>query len=77
MAATAVLTPSGSSFPVSARFRPRPASTFSLKIGVGERSGPVKTTRRTEFDPTSTTAIYVPADGSAVDPVDTGARAMR
>ena len=39
-AASAVAIASGASRPVDCTWRPRPASTFSLKIGVGARVSP-------------------------------------
>jgi len=43
--------------PVEATDRPRPQRTFSLKTGVGARTAPSYTTRRTEFEPMSMTPI--------------------
>jgi hypothetical protein len=51
----ALSTASAASSPVDCTSRPRPASTFSLKIGVGLRVMPSYMTRRTEFEPMSMT----------------------
>ena len=50
---SACSTPSGSAGRSVRRPRPRPQTTFSLKIGSGLRDRPSKTTRRTEFEPMS------------------------
>jgi hypothetical protein len=55
-AASALSTASSASSPVDSTSRPRPARTFSLKIGVRLRVRPSYTTRRTEFEPMSMTA---------------------
>ena len=57
---SAFSTASAASRPVVCTSRPRPASTFSLKIGVGLRVSPSYTTRRTEFEPMSMTATGGP-----------------
>ena len=59
-AASAVSIASAASSPVVCTWRPRPASTFSLKIGVGARVSPSYMTRRTELEPMSMTAMEGP-----------------
>ena len=56
-AASARSTASPPSLPVVAMERPRPHSTFSLNSGVGARTAPSYTTRRTEFEPISMTPM--------------------
>src|SRR5947209_12118884 len=59
-APSALSTASAAKSPVECTSRPSPASTFSLKIGVGLRVSPSYTTKRTEFEPISMTAIGGP-----------------
>ena len=59
-AESALSTASAASSPVVCTSRPSPHNTFSLKIGVGLRVSPSYTTRRTEFEPMSMTAIGGP-----------------
>src|SRR5512138_2087951 len=79
----ALVTASAFSLPLVLTSRPRPHSTFSLKIGVGLREIPSYTTRRTEFEPMSTTAMGLPsgrrpgaafASGSVRSPDETARR---
>src|SRR5215470_2056276 len=58
---SASLAPASFSLPVASRPRPRPHSTFSLNSVKGAREAWLKTTRRIELEPMSTTATRADA----------------